>query len=62
MTVREIILKAIRQGATNAETRAAVIHSHPHSKVSLPTINWHRVQLRKADPKIPSDLNARKKA
>jgi len=59
MTVREIIIASIRRGKSNAAALAAVKRKHPYSKITLPTINWHRNQLRRTDRAIKNDRSCR---
>jgi hypothetical protein len=58
-TVRDTIARHIRAGRTNAEVLAHVRAEHPRAKVSLPTINLYRNGLRKTDPSICTDRQAR---
>lgn len=58
-TVKSIITRFIQRGLTNAEVLEIVKLNHPHSKVSLPTINLYRNALRRKDKKIPTDRMAR---
>lgn len=59
--VQDTIAKHLKVGRTNAEVLDNVRAIHPHTKLSLATINWHRNQLRRTNKKIPSDRQARRR-
>ena len=51
----EILLAAFLARKTNRDALAAVVAAHPHSKMSLSTVNWYRNRYKKEHPKIPSE-------
>lgn len=60
-SVNTMIRRFIKRGLTNLEVLDRVKEDHPRSKVSLPTINLYRNQLREKDKGIPSDRQARRR-
>lgn len=60
--VRATIERHIKAGRSNSEVLQQVKLSHPHAKLSLPTINLYRNGLRKLDARIPTDRQARSRA
>jgi len=58
-TTLEIMRSAFKRKRNNAETLAAVMRAHPRSKLTLATVNWHRNQLRREDPTIPTEHSLR---
>lgn len=59
MTREAVLLRAFRRGRTNAEARESVLKQFPRSRISLPTINYIRNQLRAAGHNIPTEHAAR---
>jgi hypothetical protein len=61
-TPRETIDKHIRAGRSNAEVLTQVKLAHLRAKVSLPTINLYRNDLRKKTKgKVPTDREAKRR-
>lgn len=61
MTKDSVIARALKRGKTNAEVLEAVRKHFPHSALTLPTINYHRNQLRRQFPQIPSEREAKRR-
>lgn len=57
-TVREVIIAAMKRRLDNAAVQAAVVKAHPHSGITLYTVNWYRNRLRKEHPAIPTQADA----
>lgn len=55
----EILQKAFKAKRNNAEALAAVLKVHPHSKMSLSTVNWYRNKYRREGMPIPSEHSLR---
>lgn len=61
-TVAQIAIAGLKRGKTNADVLASVRKAHPHSTISLATVNWYRNRLRdKKGTKIASDRETRRK-
>jgi len=60
-TIGEVAKRAISDGATNEEVLAAVKDKFPHSATSMASVSWYRSKLRKDDPSIPTDREARER-
>lgn len=58
-TVGETAREAIRAGKTNAEALESVRGRFPHAKTTPASIAWYRSQLRKEDPLVKTDAQAR---
>ncbi len=58
-TIGEAAKRAITEGATNEETLNAVKEKFPQAATSLASVSWYRSKLRKDDPNIPTDREAR---
>lgn len=58
-TVGETARKAIGAGKTNAEALEVVRERFPHAKTTPASIAWYRSQMRKEDPHVPTDAQAR---
>ncbi|MBR0876928.1 hypothetical protein JQ608_06890 [Bradyrhizobium liaoningense] len=58
----ELVIAALKRGKTNAEALAAAKRVHPHTNMSLPTINWYRNRLRAEGAKVPTEREARRKS
>jgi hypothetical protein len=58
-TVNEMIHAALLRHKSNSEIQDSIRKAHPYSKVSIPTINFFRNQLRKSGKKILSDRECR---
>jgi hypothetical protein len=58
-TVGETAREAIRAGMTNAEALEAVRERFPHAKTTPASIAWYRSQLRREDPHVKTDAQAR---
>jgi hypothetical protein len=61
MQAREVIIAAIKRGATNEEALTTAVKKHPRTTISPATVNYLRNQLRKTHPKtVKSDREARR--
>ncbi len=58
-TIGELARKSIKDGMTNAEALDAVRKRFPHAKTTPASIAWYRSQMRKEDPHVPTDAQAR---
>lgn len=58
-TIGEMAKKSIRDGMTNAEALEAVRKRFPHARTTAASIAWYRSQMRKEDPHVPTDAQAR---
>ena len=56
-----IIAAALKRGRTNQEVLERIRKQFPNTTMTLPTVNYHRNQLRKLFPKIPSEREAQRK-
>jgi hypothetical protein len=52
----EIVFDSINHDLTNAEILAKVRSVHPQSTLTLATINYHRNQARKMNPRIKTEF------
>ena len=60
-TIGKVAEKAIGDGSTNDEALTKVQAAFPHAKTSRESIAWYRAKMRKKDPKIPTDREARER-
>lgn len=58
-TVGSVARKAIADGLTNAEALEQVRERFPHARTSLKSVAWYRSRMRRDDPTVASDLQAR---
>ena len=58
-TIGKLAEKSIRDGATNEEALTKVQAAFPHAKTSRESIAWYRSRMRRDDPAIPTDREAR---
>ncbi len=58
-TVGEVARRAIAAGKTNAEALELVRDRFPHAKTTPASIAWYRSQMRKEDPLVKTDAQAR---
>lgn len=58
-TVGELARRSIGEGKTNAEALEIVRKRFPHAKTTPASIAWYRSQMRREDPQVPSDAQAR---
>ncbi len=58
-TIGEMAKKSIRDGMTNAEALEVVRKRFPHARTTAASIAWYRSQMRKEDPHVPTDAQAR---
>tara|TARA_R110002074_G_scaffold49179_8_gene125548 strand:- start:170 stop:514 length:345 start_codon:yes stop_codon:yes gene_type:complete len=58
-TIGELARKSIRDGMTNAEALELVRKRFPHARTTASSIAWYRSQMRKEDPHVPTDAQAR---
>jgi len=61
-TIGETAKKAISAGKTNEDTLDIVRRKFPKAGTTLSSISWYRSKLRREDPNVPSDFQARNKA
>ncbi len=54
-TIGVAAMQAIAAGATNEAALQAVRREFPKARTTLKSINWHRSQLRKQDPSVPTE-------
>lgn len=58
-TVGNLAEARIKDGLTNAEVLAQVMAKFPHAKTSRESIAWYRSRLRREDPEVPTDREAK---
>lgn len=58
-TIGEVARSAILDGKTNAAALELVRAKFPHAKSSPASVAWYRSQLRKEDPTVFTDAQAR---
>ena len=61
-TIGKLAQKSIRDGATNEAALAKVQSAFPHARTSPQSIAWYRSRMRRDDPGIPTDREAREGA
>jgi len=61
-TIGEAAKQAITDGATNKETLNTVKTKFPHAATSMASVSWYRSKLRKDNPDVPTDREAREKS
>ena len=59
LTIGEVARKAIGAGKTNAEALALIQQKFPHAKTTPASVAWYRSQMRKENPEVPTDVQAR---
>ena len=58
-TIGEMAKKSISDGMTTAEALEKVRKRFPHARTTAASIAWYRSQMRKEDPHVPTDAQAR---
>lgn len=58
-TVGELARAEIIKGLTNEEVLEKVLATFPHAQTSRESVAWYRSKLRKDDPSVPTDREAR---
>ena len=58
-TIGELARTAIGQGKTNDEALEIVRGKFPHAKTTPASIAWYRSRMRREDPGVPTDAQAR---
>ena len=58
-TVGKLAVAEIRKGLTNDEVLDKVLAKFPHASTSRDSIAWYRSRLRREDPSVPTDREAR---
>jgi hypothetical protein len=58
-TIGELARKEIGAGRTNEETLAIVMERFPHAQTTRDSIAWYRSRMRKVNPTVPTDREAR---
>ena len=58
-TIGKVAKAAIRDGKTNEQTLEIVRGNFAHANTTISSISWYRSQLRKEDPNVFSDAQAR---
>jgi metal-responsive CopG/Arc/MetJ family transcriptional regulator len=58
-TIGEVAREAIRAGKTNADVLEMVRAKFPHARTTLASIAWYRSQMRREDPEVFTDAQAR---
>jgi metal-responsive CopG/Arc/MetJ family transcriptional regulator len=61
-TIGEVATRAISDGATNEDALARVHAAFPHARTSRESIAWYRSRMRREDPSIPTDREARERS
>ncbi len=59
LTIGEVARRAIAAGKTNAEALELVRSKFPHAQTTAASVAWYRSQMRKEDPQVPTDVQAR---
>jgi len=60
-SIGEVARKELQAGKTNAEVLEIVRKKFPGSSTSLASISWYRSKLRRTDPMVPTDRQARER-
>jgi predicted transcriptional regulator len=58
-TVGTLAEAEIRNGLTNQEVLDKVLAKFPHARTTKDSIAWYRSRLRRDDPEVPTDREAR---
>jgi hypothetical protein len=58
-TIGQLARKAIDDKMSNSEALELVRSRFPHARTTPASIAWYRSQMRKEDPQVPSDAQAR---
>ena len=58
-TVGKLAEAEIRNGLTNQEVLDKVLAKFPHAQTTRDSIAWYRSKLRRDDPEVPTDREAR---
>lgn len=58
-TIGNLARKSIGDGMTNTETLEAVRKKFPHARTTPASIAWYRSRMRRDDPDVPTDTQAR---
>jgi hypothetical protein len=58
-TVGKLAEAEIRNGLTNDEVLGKVLEKFPHARTTRDSIAWYRSKLRREDPEVPTDREAK---
>lgn len=58
-TVGKLAEGEIKKGLTNLEVLDAVMAKFPHARTTKDSIAWYRSRMRREDPEVPTDREAR---
>lgn len=58
-TIGELARRCIGDGMTNSEALEAVRERFPHARTTPASVAWYRSQMRREDPHVPTDAQAR---
>ena len=58
-TIGELARRCIGDGMTNAEALEKVRQRFPHARTTPASVAWYRSQMRREDPHVPTDAQAR---
>lgn len=58
-TVGTLAEAEIRKGLTNQEVLDKVMAKFPHARTTRDSIAWYRSRMRREDPEVPTDREAR---
>lgn len=58
-TVGTLAEAEIRRGLTNQEVLGKVLEKFPHARTTKDSIAWYRSRLRREDPEVPTDREAK---
>lgn len=58
-TIGKVATDAIADGRTNAEVLDLVRARFPHARTTPSSVAWYRSQMRRDDPSVPTDAQAR---
>ncbi|WP_246162991.1 ribbon-helix-helix protein, CopG family [Sphingorhabdus lacus] len=58
-TIGTLAESEIKKGMTNEEVLARVMDKFPHARTTKDSIAWYRSRLRREDPEVPTDREAK---
>lgn len=58
-TVGTLAEAEIKKGLTNEEVLAKVLAKFPHARTTKESIAWYRSKMRREDPEVPTDREAK---
>lgn len=61
-TIGKAAREAIARGKTNAQVLDLVRAKFPHAQTTPASVAWYRSQMRRTDPRVPTDSQVRHKA